>query len=167
MEMQYEDVMVGKQVMDHGERVQKMCPKRRVCYLVDKRTRVHQVLRPRPTTVSWVSTMEHYGMPAIPYYLHYFHKNEFRVAAEAKVALAHGANISDVEANATAHMHDWVRSQVPSTLVGLGSKLDVNWVRGAERVPYVVAEEDEVAVYDVRYRFRQRDVAQCTFESVN
>ncbi|KAK7199576.1 phosphoglycan beta 1,3 galactosyltransferase 4 [Novymonas esmeraldas] len=167
MEMQYEDVMVGRQVRDHREAVQNMCPKRRVCYLVDKRSRVHQVLRPRPTTVSWVSTMEHFGMPAIPYYLHYFHKNEFRVAAEARAALANGANISDVEANATEQMHDWVRSQVPSTLVGLGSKLDVNWVRGPERVPYVVAEEDEVAVYDVRYRFRQRDVAQCTFQSVN
>ncbi|KAK7199188.1 phosphoglycan beta 1,3 galactosyltransferase 4 [Novymonas esmeraldas] len=165
--MQHEDVMVGKQVRDHAEAVRNMCPKRRVCYLVDQETRVHQVLRPTRRKVSWASTLEHYGMPAIPYYLHYFHKNELRVAAEARVALAHGANIIDVEAKATAHMHDWVRSQVPSTLVDLGSKLDVDWVRGPERVAYIVAEEDEVAVYDVRYQFRKRFPADCTFESVN
>ncbi|KAK7199392.1 phosphoglycan beta 1,3 galactosyltransferase 4 [Novymonas esmeraldas] len=165
--MDFEDVLVGRQVTGHGERVQKMCPRHRVCYLVDQETHVHQVLRPGPTKMRWVSTLEHYGMPAIPYYLHYYHKNEFRVAAEAKVALAHGANISDVEANATAQMHDWVRSQVPPTVVGLGSKLDVNWVLGPERVAHVMAEEDKVAVYDVRYRFRKRDVAECTFESLN
>ncbi|KAK7199228.1 phosphoglycan beta 1,3 galactosyltransferase 4 [Novymonas esmeraldas] len=164
--MQHEDVMVGKQVRDHAEAVQTTCPRHRVCYLWDKRSRAHQVLRPPRTSVTWASMLEHYGMPAIPYYLHYFHKNEFRVAAEAKVALAHGANISDVEANATAHMHNWVRSQVPSTLVDLGSELDVDWVRGPERVAYIVAEEDEVAVYDVRYEFCEDDVAECSFESV-
>ncbi|KAK7199185.1 phosphoglycan beta 1,3 galactosyltransferase 4 [Novymonas esmeraldas] len=164
--MQFEDVLVGKQVRDHAEAVQNTCPRRRVCYLWDKRSRAHQVLRPPRTSVTWASMLEHYGMPAIPYYLHYFHKKEFRVAAEAKVALAHGANISDVEANATAHMQDWVRSQVPSTLVGLGSELDVDWVRGAERVAYIVAEEDEVAVYDVRYQFRQRRGAECNYETI-
>ncbi|KAK7195269.1 phosphoglycan beta 1,3 galactosyltransferase 4 [Novymonas esmeraldas] len=165
--IQVEDVMVGRQVKDHAAALRNTCPKRRVCYLSDKRSRAHQVLRPPQRRVTWASTMEHYGMPAIPYYMHYFHKNEFRVAAEAKVALAHGADISDVEANATAHMHDWVRSQVPSTLVGLNSELDVDWVRGPKRVAYVVAEEDDVAVYDVRYRFHQRKGAECTFESVN
>ncbi|KAK7199220.1 phosphoglycan beta 1,3 galactosyltransferase 4 [Novymonas esmeraldas] len=162
--MQFEDVLVGRQVRDRTEAVQKMCPKRRVCYLSDQRSRAHQVLRAPRRRVSWASMLEHYGMPAIPYYLHYFHKNEFRVAAEAKVALANGVNISDMEAKATAQMHDWVRSQVPSTLIGLGSKLDVDWVHGAERVAYIVAEEDEVAVYDVRYRFHQRKGAECNYE---
>ncbi|KAK7199360.1 phosphoglycan beta 1,3 galactosyltransferase 4 [Novymonas esmeraldas] len=165
--MQHEDVMVGKQVMAHAEAVQRMCPQRRVCYLSEKHSRAHQVRRSSHTRITWASTLEHYGMPAIPYYLHYFHKNELRVAAEARVALSNGVDVSDVEANATAHMHDWVRSQVPSTLVGLGSELDVDWVRGPERVAHVMAEEDEVAVYDVRYRFARRDVAECVYESVN
>ncbi|KAK7202117.1 phosphoglycan beta 1,3 galactosyltransferase 4 [Novymonas esmeraldas] len=167
LEMHHEDVLVARQVKDNGEAVQNVCPRHRVCYLVDKGSRVNQVLRPKPTPVSWASTIEHYGMPAIPYYLHYLHKNEFRVAAEAKVALAHGANISDVEAKATAQMNDWVRSQVPSTLVGLGSNPDIDWVRGPERVAHVMAEEDDVAVYDVRYRFRKHDLVECTFEPVS
>ncbi|AYU78463.1 phosphoglycan beta 1,3 galactosyltransferase 4 [Leishmania donovani] len=163
--MQYEDKLVGRQIADHLDAVEKFCPKKRVCYMADRRSRAHQILRPKPTKLTWISVMAHFGMPAIPYYVHYFHKNEFKVAEEAKRLIAQGIDANAIEANATQRMHEWVASQVPSTLVGLGASLDLDWVRGAPRTAYTVAEEDEVAVYNVRYKQGKTDIAECILES--
>ncbi|CBZ23740.1 phosphoglycan beta 1,3 galactosyltransferase 1 [Leishmania mexicana MHOM/GT/2001/U1103] len=163
--MQYEDKLVGNQIKNHLEAVKRFCPKKRVCYMADKRSRAHQILRPTPTKLTWISVMAHFGMPAIPYYVHYFHKNEFKVAEEAKRLIAQGISVNVIEANATQRMHEWVASHVPSTLVGLGASLDLNWVRGDPRTAYTVAEEDEVAVYDVGYKQGKARIAECIVES--
>ncbi|CAM41400.1 phosphoglycan beta 1,3 galactosyltransferase 3 [Leishmania braziliensis MHOM/BR/75/M2904] len=163
--MQYEDVLVGKQVKDHLGGVRQLCPGRRVCYMADRRSRAHQILRPVASRLTWNSVMTHFGMPAIPYYVHYFHKNELKVAEEAKRLIERGLDVNAIEANATKNMEEWVASQVPKTLVGLGSVLDLSWVRGKPRTTYVVAEEDDVAVYDVRYKHAKAHIAKCIWVS--
>ncbi|TPP40853.1 Galactosyltransferase family protein [Leishmania donovani] len=165
LSMQYEDMLIGRQITDYPEAVEEFCPKKRLCYMSDQRFRAHQILRPKPTKLTWISVMAHFGMPAIPYYVHYFHKNEFKVAEEAKRLIAQGIDANAIEANATQRMHEWVASQVPSTLVGLGASLDLDWVRGDPRTTYTVAEEDEVAVYDVPYKLRRRNNIACVLES--
>ncbi|XUY36760.1 phosphoglycan beta 1,3 galactosyltransferase 4 [Leishmania panamensis] len=163
--MQYEDVLVGKQVKDHLGAVRQLCPGRRVCYMADRRSRAHQILRPAGSRLTWNSVMTHFGMPAIPYYVHYFHKNELKVAEEAKRLIERGLDVNAIEANATKCMENWVTSQVPKTLVGLGSVLELDWVRGRPRATYVVAEEDDVAVYDVRYKRAKAHITKCVWES--
>ncbi|CBZ14693.1 phosphoglycan beta 1,3 galactosyltransferase 2 [Leishmania braziliensis MHOM/BR/75/M2904] len=163
--MQYEDVLVGKQVKDHLGGVRQLCPGRRVCYMADRGSRAHQILRPVASRLTWNSVMTHFGMPAIPYYVHYFHKNELKVTEEAKRLIERGLDVNAIEANATKNMEEWVASQVPKTLVGLGSVLDLSWVRGKPRTTYVVAEEDDVAVYDVRYKHAKAHIAKCIWVS--
>ncbi|CAJ07085.1 phosphoglycan beta 1,3 galactosyltransferase 1 [Leishmania major strain Friedlin] len=165
LNMQHEDKHIGKQIRDHHDAVERFCPKKRVCYMADRRFRAHQILRPKPVKLTWISVMAHFGMSAIPYYVHYFHKNEFKVAEEAKRLIAQGIDVKTIEENATQRMHEWVASQVPSTLVGLGASFDLDWVRGDPRTAYTVAEEDEVAVYDVRYKLRRRNDIPCVLES--
>ncbi|TPP46531.1 hypothetical protein CGC20_22855 [Leishmania donovani] len=165
--MQHEDLFIGKQLQRLPHRVKEVCTKRPLCYVSDKEPRSLQVLRPAPShqTWTWSSVLMHYAMPAIPYFIHYYFKHEFKVAEAAKGALKQGIDASAIDANATQKMKEWVASQVPTTLADLKRVQNVSWVRGDPRTAYVVAEGDGVAVYDIAYRPRNTTLVECAIES--
>ncbi|TPP44289.1 hypothetical protein CGC21_5610 [Leishmania donovani] len=165
--MQHEDLFIGKQLQRLPHRVKEVCMKRPLCYVSDKEPRSLQVLRPAPShqTWTWSSVLMHYAMPAIPYFIHYYFKHEFKVAEAAKGALKQGIDVSAIDANATQKMKEWVASQVPTTLADLKRVQNVSWVRGDPRTAYVVAEGDGVAVYDIAYRPRNTTLVECAIES--
>ncbi|CBZ25840.1 phosphoglycan beta 1,3 galactosyltransferase 4 [Leishmania mexicana MHOM/GT/2001/U1103] len=165
--MQYEDLFVGRQLQKHPARVKEVCMNRPLRYVSDKEPRSLQVLRPASSKQTWIwsSVLMHYSMPAIPYFIHYYFKNEFKVAKAAEWALKQGISVSAIEANATQKMKEWVASQVPTTLAGMARVRKVSWVRGDPRTAYVVAEGDAVAVYDIPYRRRNTTLVECAIES--
>ncbi|GET86129.1 phosphoglycan beta 1,3 galactosyltransferase 1 [Leishmania tarentolae] len=163
--MQFEDMLVGRQLQDHVDAVKEVCPNEHLCYMSDRLSRAHQILGPKSPTLTWTSEMTQVGMPAILYYIHYFHNHEFKEAENADQLIKQGIKVKTIERDATRLMYDWVASRLTSTVLGVGTPLNLDWVRGDARTAYTVAEGDDVAVYDVPYKLVKRKKARCILES--
>ncbi|CAG9567171.1 phosphoglycan beta 1,3 galactosyltransferase [Leishmania major strain Friedlin] len=149
----HEDILIGLQIYRALPRVKELCPNGRLWYVKEWYARFHDIHVGRTHNVTWSTVVAHRCRPSDSYYLHYYFREEHRIAA----ATGRYATEEEHEAAAVQMAARWVTEMQKDPLMmtlNWSGLPDVQWARNiSRRPPFTLAEGDGVAVYENRYEY--------------
>ncbi|CBZ40991.1 uncharacterized protein, partial [Leishmania mexicana MHOM/GT/2001/U1103] len=149
----HEDILMGLQIYGALPRVKELCPNGRLWYVKEWYARFHDIHVGRTHNVTWSTVVAHRCRPSDSYYLHYYFREEHRIAAAA----GKYATEEEHEAAAVEMAAQWVTEIQKDPLMmefNWSGLPDVQWARNiSRRPPFTLALGDGVAVYENRYEY--------------